>query len=279
MSVKGHFPNSVDPNMGRYLQVGPMTRFAQDLPILTAIMAGDEAVKMDLTTNVQTKDIKIFYMDSNGFTLTHKPVDFDIKLAIMKAVAYFKKSGCYTEKTSIKNMSNAIEISMSTLLTLQDVPSILVNPKGDSNEKDNIFAELLKNFVGKPKYTYQAIFLEMFMNMRGFMSEASIRYWKETSDEVRDSIIKILGDDGVLLFPTFHRPAPFINTSIQNLAGVGFVAIANSCGLPATHVPMGLNKEGIPIGFQVIAAPYKDKLCMQVAAELESAFGGWVPPY
>lgn len=117
------------------------------------------------------------------------------------------------------------------------------------------------------------------MNMRGFMSEASIEYWRETSDEVRDSMIQLLGDDGVLLFPTFHRPATFINTSIQNLAGVGFVAIVNSCGLPATHVPMGLNKEGIPIGFQVIAAPYKDKLCMQVAAELESAFGGWVPPY
>lgn len=131
MSVKGHFPNSTDANMGRYLQVGPMTRFAQDLPILTAVMAGDEAVKMDLTTNILTKDIKIFYMDSNGFTLTHKPVDFEFRLAIMKAVAYFEKSGCYTEKASIKNLSNAIEVSMSTLLTLKDVPSILVDPKGD----------------------------------------------------------------------------------------------------------------------------------------------------
>lgn len=52
----------------------------------------------------------------------------------------------------------------------------------------------------------------------------------------------------------------------------------NVLGLPATHIPMGLDRHGIPVGFQVIAAPYQDKLCLQIAAELEAAFGGWVPP-
>jgi len=28
----------------------------------------------------------------------------------------------------------------------------------------------------------------------------------------------------------------------------------------------------------VIAAPYNDHLCFAVAKELETAFGGWVPP-
>jgi fatty acid amide hydrolase 2 len=41
---------------------------------------------------------------------------------------------------------------------------------------------------------------------------------------------------------------------------------------------MGLNHEGLPIGVQVIAAPYQDRLCLAVAKELETAFGGWVPP-
>jgi len=29
---------------------------------------------------------------------------------------------------------------------------------------------------------------------------------------------------------------------------------------------------------QIIAAPYQDRLCLAVAKELETAFGGWVPP-
>ena len=40
---------------------------------------------------------------------------------------------------------------------------------------------------------------------------------------------------------------------------------------------MGMDRYGRPIGFQVIAAPYQDKLCMQIAAEMEGAFGGWEP--
>jgi hypothetical protein len=30
---------------------------------------------------------------------------------------------------------------------------------------------------------------------------------------------------------------------------------------------------------QVVAAPYKDHLCIAVAKELQKAFGGWVPPF
>lgn len=30
--------------------------------------------------------------------------------------------------------------------------------------------------------------------------------------------------------------------------------------------------------FQVIAAPYQDRLCLAVGKELEAAFGGWTPP-
>lgn len=52
----------------------------------------------------------------------------------------------------------------------------------------------------------------------------------------------------------------------------------NVLGFPATHVPMGLDRRGLPVGFQVVAAPYMDKLCLQVAAEMEAAFGGWVQP-
>jgi fatty acid amide hydrolase 2 len=30
---------------------------------------------------------------------------------------------------------------------------------------------------------------------------------------------------------------------------------------------------------QVVAAPYKDHLCIAIAKELQKAFGGWVPPF
>lgn len=47
---------------------------------------------------------------------------------------------------------------------------------------------------------------------------------------------------------------------------------------PVTQIPMGLGKDGLPLGLQVVAAPHQDRLCVAVAKELEYAFGGYVPP-
>lgn len=74
---------------------------------------------------------------------------------------------------------------------------------------------------------------------------------------------------------------------------------ANVCHFPSTHIPLGLDETGLPVGFQVsfsklytqnmwfnncfffkaIAAPNQDRLCLLIAAEMEAAFGGWVPPF
>lgn len=53
----------------------------------------------------------------------------------------------------------------------------------------------------------------------------------------------------------------------------------NVLGFPSTHVPMGKDFNGRPIGMQVIAAPNQDRLCLCMAGEIEAAFGGWVTPF
>lgn len=61
-------------------------------------------------------------------------------------------------------------------------------------------------------------------------------------------------------------------------SGVSYLMIFNTLGLPSTHVPCGFDKNGLPIGIQVVAAPNQDRLCFAVAEELEKCFGGWIPP-
>jgi len=45
-----------------------------------------------------------------------------------------------------------------------------------------------------------------------------------------------------------------------------------------TQVPLGLNREGLPLGVQVAGPHGRDHLTIAVALELEKEFGGWVPP-
>lgn len=82
----------------------------------------------------------------------------------------------------------------------------------------------------------------------------------------------------MLLFPTFCVPAIHHNSSVLPLWAIDYCTIFNILSLPCTHIPMGLNGSGLPTGFQIIAAPYQDRLCLRLAEELEHAFGGWVPP-
>lgn len=60
LSVVNHFPFSTDECFSTYLVVGPMCRYAKDLPTLLHIMAGKKADKLRLNEPLYTKDIKVY---------------------------------------------------------------------------------------------------------------------------------------------------------------------------------------------------------------------------
>lgn len=61
----------------------------------------------------------------------------------------------------------------------------------------------------------------------------------------------LLGDNGVLIFPTFMSSAYYFNETYTNIFNFMYLTVANILGIPATHCTMGLNKRGLPIGLQV----------------------------
>jgi amidase len=49
-------------------------------------------------------------------------------------------------------------------------------------------------------------------------------------------------------------------------------------GWPAATVRCGTSPEGLPIGVQLVARPWRDDLALAAAEEVERAHGGWRPP-
>jgi amidase len=49
-------------------------------------------------------------------------------------------------------------------------------------------------------------------------------------------------------------------------------------GWPAATVRCGTSPEGLPIGVQLVARPWRDDIALAAAQELERALGGWRPP-
>jgi len=67
-------------------------------------------------------------------------------------------------------------------------------------------------------------------------------------------------------------------STILKFTNISYTALFNTLGVPVTQCPLGLNKDGMPIGVQIVSAPYNDHITIAVANEIEKAFGGWVSP-
>ncbi len=52
----------------------------------------------------------------------------------------------------------------------------------------------------------------------------------------------------------------------------------NLTGWPAAVVRAGTSSEGLPIGVQVVARPWRDDVALAVAQHIEKVLGGWQPP-
>ena len=97
-------------------------------------------------------------------------------------------------------------------------------------------------------------------------------------DKLSAELEEVLGEHGVLLYPSHSTPAPYRGQPLVKNANFSYTAIFNVLGNPVTQVPLGLGSWGVPLGIQVVAAKNQDRNCIFVAQELEKMFGGWAVP-
>ena len=74
----------------------------------------------------------------------------------------------------------------------------------------------------------------------------------------------LLGEDGVLLYPSHPTPAPYHGQALVRTFNFAYTGIFNILGLPVTQVcqlvqifisgqvPLGISSMGVPLGIQVL---------------------------
>jgi Asp-tRNA(Asn)/Glu-tRNA(Gln) amidotransferase A subunit family amidase len=93
------------------------------------------------------------------------------------------------------------------------------------------------------------------------------------------TIESLLGDDGVLVTPTCNvtswGPSGPLPTAAGAVTDDPMIAVntveLNFTGHPGVSVPMGLAPEGVPMGLQIAAPRFGDRLALGLAAGLEEA--------
>ena len=100
----------------------------------------------------------------------------------------------------------------------------------------------------------------------------------ERADRVRSALLAWLADVDLIVCPAMPQPAIKHGESNASWFGDTYSDVHNLTGWPAGVVRGGATATGLPIGVQVVAAPWREDLALAGAAVIEAASGGWVAP-
>jgi amidase len=97
-------------------------------------------------------------------------------------------------------------------------------------------------------------------------------------DRVRSAMLAFLENYDLIVCPTNAYPAMPHEKVFEQAIGWSYTRIYNLTGWPTAVVRGGTSPEGLPIGVQVVARPWREDVTLAAAAHLEKALGGWQRP-
>lgn len=271
----GHFPSSDGEAMGMSV-LGPIARRADDLAPVLRLIAGPDGADRFVTGEVELGDpdeVEIEGLDvvsSEG--ASYLPISRELREARERAAGALAAGGARLRRESMRSVRRAAELFLAAA---QEGAGISL-------------AELIISEGSEP-VTWRTAFrrdnphtpatlLTLAAERAGEYTPARrIRKAREAARSLESEIEATIGD-GVLLHPPHPRVAPRHGRTVGRPWLVAPMALFNLLGMPATQVPLGLGRKGLPVGVQVAAARGNDHVAIAVASELERTLGGWVPP-
>ncbi len=285
--VFGHKPTGgLIPNAGQYpvpsadamrfLTTGPLARRAEDLFPLVRVLAGptsasSEVLPIDLEdpSTVSLEGLCVIDVATNGVSR----VDPELSRAQSRLADHLASRGARVEKVRIPALAKSVLVWSAMLSAAGGAPFLeLLADGGDVS----LLRELGRLAIGRSDFTAPALALAAIEeipkrfpgNTQGLVAEG-LALRRELEERI---------GDGVMLYPGYTAPAPKHRRPWGRPIDWAYTAIFNVLEMPGTQVPLGLGREGVPLGCQVIAPRRMDHRSLAVALEVERAFGGWVPP-
>jgi amidase len=255
----GHVPPS-----GGWLealwQIGPMARRVEDLCAMMAILSGP---------------------DGQDHTVVPMPCGDPLKIDVGGLrLAWFADNGiarptCET-MALVQRAAEALAARERQLPQIEesyDLEMMMIGPDGGDG---------LRAFLRQIGSTRTHPLLDGWLNkleryrtdVPGFANS-----WRSL-DRFRSSQCRFLQDYDAVLSPVCANPAVPHGTSIDDATfrGFSYTMTYNVTGWPAAVVRCGESPEGLPIGVQVAAHPWREDVALAVALRLEQLFGGWKAP-
>jgi amidase len=261
----GQFPMPMGARNAVF-HVSLIARKVDDLALALPLIAGPDfrdhsIVGMPLLDSkaVTLRGLKLAYFDDDGAVTPTK----EISAAVRDSARAFMEAGVTVEESRPADAAKAATVyhdmsrrdgGAGTRAFLKNIGSDPISP---------LFEKALTYYVAPA-----------FANTTEAMA-AFVRW-----DAFRNSMLRFIENYDAVLSAVAPYPALPHGTSFeeQNRRGLGYAQMHNLTGWPSATVRVGTSPEGLPLGVQVAARPWREDVALALVSHLERTFGGWKKP-
>lgn len=263
-------------------QIGPMTKDVQDNAVLLNAISGYD--EMDSTSaKVEKKDYTKSLINNVKGIKIGVPKEFfkegineEVKEAIEKAIEKYKELGATIEECSLKTAKYALPIYY--IIACAEASSNLGRfdgiHYGYRTQKYNSLKDIYRNSrsEGFGTEVKRRIILGTYVLSSGYY-DAYYKKAQKIRTLIKNDFKEAFDKYDVILIPTAPTVAFDIGSKNKNPLEMYLMDLytvpANIVGVPAISIPCGKDKEGMPIGMQLIAKHFNEEMLYRVAYTYE----------
>jgi amidase len=240
--LTGHFPfigAMSDPRTS----IGPMARFVEDLALVLPILSG-----------MDWKDPSVIPMHL---------ADWRVVDVSTLRVAY------YTHHAGAEPTPETAETSRQTARVLAGMGAHVEEALPPRIEEAS---HITHQYWQRPESESADEWIPTAeAKLSGMEVEQHLFYW----DRFRRALIAFMANYDAILTPVAEKPATAHRT---DEGWIPYTLPFSLTGWPCVVVRAGTAPDGLPIGVQIVANPWRDDVALAVAQAVERSLGGWQPP-
>lgn len=262
-------------------QIGPMTRNVYENAILLNNICGKSDYDLN-TTDTNEDFTRLIGKDITGMKIAipkfymSDVIDKEIKEKINDVIELLKKKKCQVDYVDVDYLENVIPLYQ--IISMGEISANLARFDGirygysyDNPENiDDLYVKTRK--LGFGNEVKRRIMIGRYLlsgkNAKIYYDKAlQIRY------SLKESFMNVFKDYDLIIGPTNTTVAyeleKGLDDAIKAFTDDILTIPVNMAGLPGMSVPVGFNSEHLPIGMQIIGAPFDEAKMYQLASYIE----------
>ena len=249
--------------MDSLTQIGPMARYVEDLVLALPIICGPDGrdpavvpVAIGDPAEVDLSKLRIAWYADNGILAAAD----DIQRVVAETARQLQAQRFNIEQKLLPGMRELVDLSTGL--------------------RESANAGLIMRLLQRYGTQQPGPDLAGYLTADGIASANSLDpALMEAIDEARSRALGFFADYDAILCPPAHALArPHGASHGDSFDDWSYITIHNLLGWPGLSVRAGTSADGLPVGVQVVAAPWREDIALALALKIETLMGGYQKP-